>query len=430
MEWGSNMVIQRHLVVALVAVMSLAVLPTTGRADPPSPASEPDLQVPPLDPREIPVANVGHRGSWGGPGEPPENTLASYALAVAQGAHVIETDATMTADGHVVAYHDRSLTGKTDVQEVFPGRDSYRVVDMTLAELGQLTVGSWDEPQGIPTLEEVIALARSAGVGLLIDMKPDHSAGIVPLEPAVVEVLRGLGDPDWVDDRVMIGGFFHPSLQDTLGLLADRGLHPEAAFIVNFVISVGGTVAAANPTTPGLVAPGMTLTQVRDALAAAGFGYFGLGLLSVTGAPVNDFTAAEVDHFRAGGIELNFFTNDPGEMISFVERGVSSILTDHPDRLSALLRPELRVDGEPNAGPFVRTSLLEAAASPGIASEEVSLRYWRLGHRAGWEAWPADGLNLRPGRHDLLVSAIDEHGYESRQRVEVVMQPSGPSVRR
>jgi glycerophosphoryl diester phosphodiesterase len=422
-------VFHQRLVVAVVAAMSVALLPTAGHAGPPPQPSEPDVQVPPLDPREIPVVNVGHRGSWGGPGEPPENTLAAYALAVAQGAHVIETDATMTADGHVVAFHDRTLTGKTDVREVFPDRDSYRVVDMTLAELRQLTVGSWDEPQGIPTLAEVIALARSSGVGLLIDMKPDHSAGIVPLEPAVVEVLTGLGDPDWVHDRVMIGGFIHGSLQTTLGLLADEGLHPEAAFIVNFVISVGGTVAAANPATPGLVAPGMTLTQVRDALGAAGYGYFGLGLLSVTGQAVNDFTAAEVELFRAGGIELNFFTNDPSEMISFVERGVSSVLTDHPDRLSALLRPALRIDGEPNAGPFIRTSLLEAAATPGIASEEVQLRYWRFGHSADWEPWPAAGLSLRPGRHDLLVSAIDEHGYESRQRVEIVMRPSGPPGR-
>jgi glycerophosphoryl diester phosphodiesterase len=229
-------VFHQRLVVAVVAAMSVALLPTAGHAGPPPQPSEPDVQVPPLDPREIPVVNVGHRGSWGGPGEPPENTLAAYALAVAQGAHVIETDATMTADGHVVAFHDRTLTGKTDVREVFPDRDSYRVVDMTLAELRQLTVGSWDEPQGIPTLAEVIALARSSGVGLLIDMKPDHSAGIVPLEPAVVEVLTGLGDPDWVHDRVMIGGFIHGSLQTTLGLLADEGLHPEAAFIVNFVI--------------------------------------------------------------------------------------------------------------------------------------------------------------------------------------------------
>lgn len=424
------MTIHRRVILVL-AGLGLSLIPAVGHSTTPHlHEPEPRVQLPPLDPPTLPVVNVAHRGSWGAPDKPPEATLAAYSLAAEHGAHGIEADATMSADGHVVVFHDRTLLAETDAVQVFPGRPSYRVVDFTLAELRQLTVGDWHEPQGIPTLEEVLALGRAAGVGVLIDMKPDHSAGIVELEPVVVAVLEGLGDTEWVNERVTVGGFLHDSLQLTLAMLAERDLHPEGVFIVNFVISASGTVLVANPSTPGLVAPGMTLTQVRDALAAAGYGYFGLGLLSVTGVPVNNFTTAAVDHFRAGGVELNFFSNDPASMTSFVDRGVSSILTDHPERLSGLLRPTLHLDAEPNAGPFVHATVLEASATPGVASQDARVRYWRLGHSRNWEAWPEDDLlPLPPGRHDLVVSAIDEHGYELRRLLQVVMQPPAPPAR-
>ncbi|MGB6640034.1 MAG: glycerophosphodiester phosphodiesterase [Thermoanaerobaculia bacterium] len=49
---------------------------------------------------------VGHRGAGG---EAPENTLESFQLAVEQGADMVELDLQLTADGALVAFHDRDL---------------------------------------------------------------------------------------------------------------------------------------------------------------------------------------------------------------------------------------------------------------------------------------------------------------------------------
>lgn len=49
---------------------------------------------------------VGHRGAGG---EAPENTVESFHLAVKQGADMVELDLQLTADGSLVAFHDRDL---------------------------------------------------------------------------------------------------------------------------------------------------------------------------------------------------------------------------------------------------------------------------------------------------------------------------------
>lgn len=49
---------------------------------------------------------VGHRGAAA---DAIENTLESLALAVAQGADMVELDVQLTADGQLVAFHDTTL---------------------------------------------------------------------------------------------------------------------------------------------------------------------------------------------------------------------------------------------------------------------------------------------------------------------------------
>ena len=105
---------------------------------------------------------VAHRGA---PTIQPENTLSSFALALAQGADVLETDLRFTADDQIVLFHDPSLDRKTDGQGPL---NQY-----TLAELkkrnarapgGQLT------SDRIPTLAELIE-ATAAQVPLLLELK-------------------------------------------------------------------------------------------------------------------------------------------------------------------------------------------------------------------------------------------------------------------
>src|SRR3990172_2336824 len=70
-----------------------------------------------------------HRGASA---HAPENTLAAFELALAQGAEGIELDAKLSADGHAVVIHDATV-GTTDGHG--------RVKDMSLADLRSLGAG-------------------------------------------------------------------------------------------------------------------------------------------------------------------------------------------------------------------------------------------------------------------------------------------------
>jgi glycerophosphoryl diester phosphodiesterase len=134
---------------------------------------------------------IGHRGASG---YRPEHTLASYQLAIDMGADYIEPDLVMTQDGHLIARHEPMLGGTTDVasRPEFAARKTTKVVDgvsvtdwfasdFTLAEIKTLRAvqpranrdQSFNGLYEIPTIEEVIALAKSAGrtVGIYPEIK-------------------------------------------------------------------------------------------------------------------------------------------------------------------------------------------------------------------------------------------------------------------
>ena len=106
---------------------------------------------------------IAHRGASR---EAPENTLAAFRLAFAQGADGIEGDFRLTRDGEIVCLHD-ATTGRT------AGADLV-VADADLARLRALDVGAWKGPQWagerIPTLAEVLGLVP-AGKRLYIELK-------------------------------------------------------------------------------------------------------------------------------------------------------------------------------------------------------------------------------------------------------------------
>ncbi|GGS88920.1 glycerophosphoryl diester phosphodiesterase [Streptomyces griseoviridis] len=129
------------------------------------------------DHRDVPV--VAHRGA---PRDAPEETLASYRTALAQGADVLEGDVQLTADGEPVLLHDDTPARTTDVAEVFPDRADARVGAFTLAEIGRLDAGSWHREEfagaRVPTVEELLRLNRGRA-GLTLELKsPAYSPGV------------------------------------------------------------------------------------------------------------------------------------------------------------------------------------------------------------------------------------------------------------
>lgn len=86
---------------------------------------------------------VGHRGGRG-EGWPPENTLAAFEQARAQGAAAIELDVRTCGTGEVVVHHDPTSA--------------------TRAELAR---------RGVPLLSDVLDWARAHGVAVNVEMKRD-----------------------------------------------------------------------------------------------------------------------------------------------------------------------------------------------------------------------------------------------------------------
>ena len=96
-----------------------------------------------------PVEIVGHRGARG---EAPENTLASFQLAVEAGVTEIELDVRLSADGHLIVLHDR------DVNRTTWGHGMARrhtQAQLNLLDARRNTVG-WHSSTGIPSLAEVL----------------------------------------------------------------------------------------------------------------------------------------------------------------------------------------------------------------------------------------------------------------------------------
>jgi glycerophosphoryl diester phosphodiesterase len=162
---------------------------------------------------------IAHRGASG---HRPEHTLESYRLAIEMGADFIEPDLVSTRDGRLVARHEPDITETTDVAQrpEFAARRrmarldgiehvGWFTVDFTLEELRTLRAvqprpGRSKEFDGlfqIPTLEEIIALARSASAagGRTIGIYPEtkhptwHCEQGLPLEPALLAALAEAG---------------------------------------------------------------------------------------------------------------------------------------------------------------------------------------------------------------------------------------------
>jgi glycerophosphoryl diester phosphodiesterase len=89
-----------------------------------------------------------HRGSSA---YAPENTLASFELALQHGADAVELDVKLTADGHVVIIHDQTLLRTT-------GKEG-NVRETSLADIQKLDAGSKFDiafaGERIPTLAQL-----------------------------------------------------------------------------------------------------------------------------------------------------------------------------------------------------------------------------------------------------------------------------------
>lgn len=325
--------------------------------------------------RARPTATViAHRGASG---YRPEHTLASYELAIAQGADVIEPDVVMTSDGVPVVRHENEIGGTTDVArhpeyadrrttKTIDGRviSGWFTEDFTLAELRALRAverlplvrpdnARFDGSYPIPTLAEVLELTRNSRtreggpVGVAPETKhPSYFASIqLPVEGALIEALEhaGLTRPDAPvlvqsfetgNLRALAGLIEVPLLQliDCSGAPWDLRAAGDARTYADLVTPAGlaeiAAYAGALGVCKNVMIPrdrsgrlGVPSPVIEDAHTA------GLTVIGWTFRRENSFLPVE---FRRGD-DAQGAGDLVGEIRAFLDAGMDGFFTDNPD---------------------------------------------------------------------------------------------------
>lgn len=132
---------------------------------------------------------IGHRGESA---EAPENTLASFKLAMERDLDAIEVDIHLTADKKVVCSHDVNTLRRC-------GKDLV-ITETNFDELRKLDAGNGEK---IPLFSEVLKVLRP-GKQAYVELKGVDQA----LIPAMMEVVDSVG----VDHRQIVVIAFHPDM--------------------------------------------------------------------------------------------------------------------------------------------------------------------------------------------------------------------------
>jgi glycerophosphoryl diester phosphodiesterase len=233
----------------------------------------------------LPLA-FAHRG---GAGHFPENSWKAFEHAVELGYAYLETDVHATADGTVLAFHDKTLDRVTD--------RAGRISRLTTAQVAAARIAG-TEP--IPVLADL--LMAWPDVRFNLDVKDEPAIG--PL----VAVLRRTNS--W--DRVCLTSFSGRRLAATRRLL-DRAV-----------------CSATTPADIGAIRAGLPARALAARFAARS--------VQCAQIPAGMATRWFLGRAHAAGLQVHAWTvNDPAVMTSLLGLGVDGIMTDQTEVLRDVL---------------------------------------------------------------------------------------------
>jgi glycerophosphoryl diester phosphodiesterase len=212
---------------------------------------------------------IGHRGASA---DHPENTLAAFRGARAQGADWVELDVRLTADDHLVVVHDPHLP------------DGRAVATTPLADL----------PAEVPDLAAALEASAPKGVN--------------------VEVKHGPGEPGFSPDR---------RIADLVA--AALAMPPCEVLVSSFDLEVLGRIRILRPDLPTAYLV-LGADEPVDAVAACVQG--GHVALHPWDPMVDE---SLVERCRDAGVDLNVWTvDDPDRIAELAGWGVHGIVTNVP----------------------------------------------------------------------------------------------------
>ena len=283
----------------------------------------------------------GHRGARG---LAPENTLASFARALAVGVHTLETDIAISRDGVLLISHDPALNPditrgpdgqflsargplifKTDLDEL-------RRYDVGRLKPGTRYAQTYPEQQPadgarLPTLAELFALVKKTGdpdLRLALETKltphaPDETAAPEPFARALIQAVRDAG----LAQRTSILSF------DWRTLAVVQREAPEIATVYlsaqqRWLDNIGAGSSTASPWTAGLkYADHGSVPKLIHAAGGRIWSVFH-----------GDLDAAKLKQAKALGLQvLTWTVNEPAHIERALELGVDGIISDRPDRV-------------------------------------------------------------------------------------------------
>jgi glycerophosphoryl diester phosphodiesterase len=227
---------------------------------------------------------IAHRGASG---DRPENTMAAYALALEQGADMIEIDLHLSRDGAIVIAHDAEL-------ERIGGRGE--IGDADRAAIRTLDAGGGE---GVPLLEEVLD-AFGARIPFNLELKQRDAGPYPGLVEATVRAVRERG----LMNRMLFSSFYDPILHEL------RACAPEAR--------IGLLVSRRFPHNALERAAAVAAEAVHPERPVA----------------TTDWIAGA----RGAGLRVHVFTvNEEPEMRLLLDAGADACFTDFPRRMRAVL---------------------------------------------------------------------------------------------
>ena len=239
----------------------------------------------------------------------PENTLDAYRYAIAYGVEMIEIDVQQLRDGRFVSFHDPTVDRKTD--------GSGPIGDMSYDEVRKLNAadndkwrGSEYDPARIPSLEEVLELARATNTKIYFDVKESVIGGVAKMADIAAEygLIRG-----------SLWRTFDPARDEAI-----KTAQPEAELMFsNYDRTIGpGAFFAATPRYRWF---GSDLEEYSPEKVAAIHDGCSLAILNTYGGGVTGSEAGDTLYARKIGADA-VQVNNPDVAVAALQRPVAAVV--------------------------------------------------------------------------------------------------------
>jgi len=255
--------------------------------------------------RPLVIAHQGGDGVW------PGDTMYAFEKAVEIGADVLEMDAHITKDGHIVLMHDETVDDTTDGTGL--------IEEMTLDELKQLDAAyDWSNDGGqtfpyrgqgiqVPALAELFE--KFPQMRYVIEIKLTEK----PVDKTLCALIRQYD----MQDKVLVASFHDEAMERFRETCPEVATSASRGEVTKFVLL--GKVFLS-----GLVAPGYESIQPP------------FDPKESMNIPI--MTKRFIREAHAKNIAVEPWTvDDPQLMEQYIEWGVDGIITDRPDLMVEVL---------------------------------------------------------------------------------------------